>query len=157
VNVGQTVAITASATDTNLPPPTLTFSLLNAPTNATVGSSSGAFSWQPLVSQENMTNQITLMVTASGSYSLSATQSFMVTVNPLAAPTITPMGWNNGQFTLQISGQFGPDYAVMSSTNLVNWTVLFETNSPTLPILWADTNAVDSARFYRVLTGPPLP
>ena len=36
VNVGQTVAFTASATDTNQPPQTLTFTLLNGPTNATV-------------------------------------------------------------------------------------------------------------------------
>jgi hypothetical protein len=97
------------------------------------------------------------MVTASGSFPLSATQSFMVTVNPLAQPMVMPVGWNNGQFTLQISGQSGPDYAVLSSTNLLDWTVLFETNSPTLPILWVDTNAIDSTRFYRVLTGPPLP
>ena len=42
VNVGQTVAFTASATDSNQPPPTLTFSLLSAPTNATLDPNSGA-------------------------------------------------------------------------------------------------------------------
>ena len=51
VNVGQTVAFTASATDSNQPPPTLTFSLLSGPTNASVNASSGAFSFRPLVSQ----------------------------------------------------------------------------------------------------------
>jgi hypothetical protein len=104
VNVGQTVAFTASATDTNQPPPTLTFSLMTAPTNATLNAATGAFSWRPLVSQANTANPITLEVTASGTPGLSATQSFMVTVNPLAAPSVSPVAWNNGQFTLQVSG-----------------------------------------------------
>ena len=59
VNVGQTVAFTASATDSNQPPPKLTFSLLSAPTNATLNTNSGAFSFRPLVSQANTTNPIT--------------------------------------------------------------------------------------------------
>ena len=155
---GDTTPIgTAIATDTNQPTPALTFNLLSAPTNAALGSMNGAFSWRPLVSQANTTNPITLMVTASGSYPLSATQSFTVTVNPLVQPTVSSVGWNNGQFSLQISGQSGPDYAVLSSTDLLNWTVLLETNSPTLPLQWVDTNASDSVRFYRILTGPPLP
>ena len=67
VNAGQTVAFTASATDTNVPPPTLTFSLLNAPTNATLNthigaSDTAAFSWRPLVSQAGTINTITLQV-----------------------------------------------------------------------------------------------
>ena len=158
VNVGQTVAFTASATDTNLPPPTLTFNLLSAPTNATLDANSGAFSWQPLVSQANTTNSIALEVTAGGTSGLSATQSFIVTVNPLVLPNTTPMGWNNGQFTLKITGQAGPDYAVLGSTNLVNWNRLFTTNSPPMPFVWVDTNAAAlPLQFYRIEIGPPLP
>jgi len=158
VNVGQTVAFTASATDSNQPPPTLTFSLLSAPTNATLNANTGAFSWRPLVSQANTTNPIALEVTASGSPSLSATQSFTVTVNPLVLPSVSPVAWSNGQFILQVSGESGPDYAMLSSTNLIDWSVLLETNSPPMPFEWMDTNAATvPAQFYRVQVGPPLP
>lgn len=157
VNVGQTVAFTASATDTTQPPPTLTFNLLSAPTNATVNAAGGAFAWQPLVGQANTTNPITLEVTASGGSGLSATQTFIVTVNPLVPPSVAPVGLDDGHFILQINGQSGPDYAVLDSTNLVNWNILLETNSPAMPFEWEDTNAASSPRFYRVLTGPPLP
>jgi len=158
VNVGQTVAFTASATDTDQPPQTLTFSLLSAPTNATLNASTGAFSWRPLVSQADTTNSVALEVTDSGSPSMSATQSFTITVNPLTLPLVSPVAWSNGQFTLQVSGESGPDYAVLGSTNLIDWNILFTTNSPPLPFEWADTNAAASpAQFYRIEVGPPLP
>lgn len=157
VNVGQTVAFTASATDTNQPPPTLTFSLLTAPTNATLNAATGAFSWQPLVSQANTTNPITLEVTAGGAPGLSASQSFTVTVNPLTAPSVWPEAWVNGRFNLQVSGESGPDYEIQMSTNLSQWSAEFTTNSPAMPFNWQDIAATNSARFYRVVVGPPLP
>ena len=158
VNIGQTVAFTASATDTDLPPQTLTFSLLNGPGNATLNTNSGAFAWRPLVSQANTTNAFTLKVTDSGSPSLTATQSFKVAVSPLALPILSLPAWNNGSFTLQVSGQAGPDYAVQVSTNLTDWSTVWTTNSPPTPFGWADTNASAAPfRFYRVLVGPPLP
>ncbi len=158
VNVGQTVAFTASATDTNQPPQTLTFSLLSAPTNAALGASTGAFSWRPLVGQANTSNLISLKVTDSGNPNLSATQSFSVTVNPLTSPLVESVTWNNGQLTLQVSGQSGPDYAVLGSTNLIDWNRLFTTNSPSMPFAWADTNAASlPVQFYRIEVGPPLP
>jgi alpha-L-arabinofuranosidase len=161
VNPGQTVAFTASATDTNLPPPTLTFSLLaGAPTNATLNTNTGAFSWRPLVTQANSINSITLQVTASGNGAApqSASQSFTVTVNPLTAPSVTSAALSNGQVGFQIGGAAGPDYAVQSSTDLVAWTTLFITNSPAPPFNWVDTNAPSLPRqFYRVKIGPPLP
>jgi len=158
VNVGQTVAFTASATDTNQPPQTLTFNLLSATATATVNTNTGAFSWRPLVGQAGTTNSITLEVTDNGNPNLSATQSFTVTVNPLTLPVISPSAWNNGQFTLQVGGQSGPDYAVLGSTNLIDWNTLFTTNSPPMPFEWVDTNAaLLPVQFYRVEVGPPLP
>lgn len=157
LNVGQTVTFTAIATDTNQPPPTLTFTLLNAPTNAILNATTGAFSWQPLVSQANTTNPITLQVTASGTPSLSANQSFTVTVNPLTVPSVSPVAWNDGRFILRVSGESGPDYELQTSTNLMQWSAAYTTNSPAMPFSWQDTAATNSARFYRVVVGPPLP
>jgi len=161
VNVGQTVALTASATDTNQPPQTLTFSLFSAPTNDTltqINNTNATFNWRPLVTQANTTNVFTVKVADSGTPSLSATQSFTVTVNPLTPPSVSSAAWRNGQFNLQVSGQAGPDYAVQVSTNLVDWSTLWITNSPPMPFQWADTNAgALPMQFYRIKVGPPLP
>jgi hypothetical protein len=56
---------------------------------------------------------------------------------------------------MSISGDSGPDYTVQGSTNLIDWSDLFTTNSPALPFTWADTNSAISERlFYRVILGP---
>ena len=73
VNVGQTVAFTASATDTDSPPQTLTFALLAGETNSTLNTSSGAFSFRPLLTQANSTNNFVLKVSDNGTPPLSAT------------------------------------------------------------------------------------
>jgi hypothetical protein len=158
VNVGQTVAFTASATDTDQPPQTLTFNLLSGPGSATLNTNTGAFSWRPFVTDASTVNPISLKVADSGSPSMSATQSFTVTVNPLTQPTTASLALNNGLFGFQVSGQAGPDYAVQVSSNLFDWNTLLITNSPLMPFQWTDTNpATLPAQFYRIKVGPPLP
>jgi hypothetical protein len=161
VNVGQTTAFTASATDTNQPLQTLTFSLFSAPTNDTltqINNTNATFNWRPLVTQANTTNVFTVKVADNGTPSLSATQSFTVTVNPLTPPAVSSATWSSGRFNLQVSGQAGPDYAVQVSTNLVDWSTLWITNSPPMPFQWVDTNAgAPPMQFYRIKVGPPLP
>jgi len=158
VNVGQTVAFTASATDTDQPPQSLTFNLLAGPGNAALDTNSGAFFWRPQVTDANTTNFFSLEVTDNGSPNLSATQSFTVTVNPLTQPGLSSIGLSGGLIGFQISGDSGPDYAVQGSTNLTDWNTLFITNSPAMPFSWTDTNAATApVQFYRIKVGPPLP
>ena len=157
VNVGQTVAFTANATDTNQPPQTLTFALLAGATNATLTSSSGVFSFRPLVTQANSTNNFTLKVSDNGSPGLSATQTFAVMVNPLSAPFVSNVSVAGGQFSFSVSGRSGPDYAIEASTNLTQWSNVFITNSPALPFNWTDATTNSQQRFYRIKLGPPLP
>ena len=157
VNAGQTIAFTASATDTDSPPQTLTFTLLAGATNATLNTNSGVFSFCPLVTQANSTNNFTLQVSDNGTPSLSATQSFSVVVNPLSAPAVSNVSIAGGQFRLSVGGQSGPDYAIEMSTNLTQWSTVFVTNSPAVPFVWTDTNAAAPRRFYRLKLGPPLP
>jgi len=157
VNVGQTVTLTASATDTDSPPQTLTFTLLAGAANATLNTNSGAFSFRPLVTQANSTNNFTLEVSDNGTPPLSATQSFSVIVNPLSLPGVGNISFGSGQFTLRVSGQNGPDYAIEISTNLTRWSSVFVTNSPTLPFNWTDAATSLPQRFYRIKLGPPLP
>jgi hypothetical protein len=157
VNVGQTVAFTASATDTDQPPQTLTFALLAGATNATLSTNSGVFSFRPLVTQANSTNNFTLKVTDDGTPPLSATQSFAVFVNPLSMPGISNLSFAGGQLSFSINGQSGPDYAIEISTNLTQWNNVFITNSPALPFNWVDAATSSPQRFYRIKLGPPLP
>jgi hypothetical protein len=157
VNVGQTVAFTAGATDTDQPPQTLTFALLAGATNATLNTNSGALSFRPLVTQANSTNSFTLEVSDNGSPPMSATQSFSVVVNPLSAPGINNISLASGQLTFRVSGQSGPDYAIEISTNLTQWSSVFITNSPALPFNWTDAATSSPVCFYRVKLGPPLP
>jgi len=81
-----------------------------------------------------------------------------VVVNPLSASGISNISFVGGRFSFKVSGQAGPDYAVQVSSNLVDWSTLFITNSPPMPFQWTDTNAATlPARFYRIQVGPPLP
>lgn len=155
INAGITLVITNVATDTDQPPPTLTFGLAIAPTNAVITTNSGILVWRPLVAQANSTNPFSVTVADNGTPSLSATQSFTVTVNRLSQPVLTGPVIQGNQFGLQVNGDFGPDYSIQSSTNLAVWTDLFISNSPPLPFQWTDTNPpVFLKNFYRLKLGP---
>ena len=152
VNVGVAVNFTNSATDNE--GGTLVFTLPLAPTNATLNSSNGVFNWRPLVTHADSTSNFTVVVTDNGS--LSATQNFSITVNPLTAPVLAAPTLVGNQLNFTVTGQVGPDYALQTSSNLSTWSTLFITNSPPATFNWSDTNG-DPLRFYRVKTGPPLP
>jgi len=151
---GQTLTFTNTATDTNVPAQTLTFSLPIAPAGATIDPSLGVFSWRPTISQSPSTNTLKVVVTDGGWPILSATQSFTVTVTPPAKPSLRSLGLTNGLFSLAVTGNNGPDYIVLTSTNLLNWTPLATNSAPTLPFTFTDATTNGNRRFYRVLLGP---
>jgi glucuronoarabinoxylan endo-1,4-beta-xylanase len=155
VNVGVTLLVTNTASDPDVPAPTLTFSAADTlPSNATINGSSGVFSWRPPVSQANTTNLIEIEVTASDSL-LSATNSFDVFVNPVTNPvSIGSIVLSQGQASLTVNGPQGPDYTLLMSTNLTTWQTLFTSNSPSIPFIFTDTNAVDAGEFYQIRIGP---
>ena len=157
INAGVTLVVTNTATDTNQPPQTLTFSLLGAPTNATLtplNNTNAVFTWRPLVSQADTTNTITVKV-ADGTPGLSATNSYTIKVNPLAQPAVSSINVSGGQVSLVATGAVGPDYTLWASTNLTSWQVLFTSNSPVTPVTLVDTNFnAHPVRFYRIQLGP---
>ena len=160
VNVGVTVSIdlAALASDPDVPPQTLTYSLVSGPGNASVDPGTGAFSFRPLASQAGATCPMTVSVADNGAGLLSASQSFNVIVNPLTQPDVNSVAWTAGQLGLTVSGELGPDYAVQASTDLASWNTVFRTNSPAMPFQWSDPDSgTFPARFYRILVGPPLP
>jgi hypothetical protein len=155
--LGQTLSLTASATDTDLPPQTLTFSLgPGAPAGATIGPASGQLSWTP--TNAPATNTLSVIVTDNGIPSLSATQSFTVIVLP-PAPRPQLGNVSLGASTLSFSwpSAAGYLYRVQYKTDLTatNWTTLDADQPGTglpLSLTVGLTNAPQC--FYRVIVLP---
>ncbi|MFO1486835.1 MAG: family 43 glycosylhydrolase, partial [Verrucomicrobiota bacterium] len=106
VNPGITISLTNNASDPDLPAQGLTFALLTAPPNASLtplGPSNAVFTWRPLIAQSASTNVVQVKVSDSGTPSLSATNTFVVTVNPAVTPWLTSIA-AGGQVSLQATG-----------------------------------------------------
>lgn len=90
---GDTLVVTNSASDTDIPANTLIFSLgTNAPVDADFNPTNGVFKWTPGESRGPGTNVITVIVTDNGSPSMSATQTFTVIVlEANTAPGLSPI------------------------------------------------------------------
>ena len=107
IQEGSLLTFMATATDSDLPAQTLTFSLeVGAPAGATI-TSAGVFSWTPTTAQGPTTNLITVKVTDNGTPVLTATRSFTVVVNrentsqPPANPDPQHLVWiKPGTFTM---------------------------------------------------------
>lgn len=154
VIAGTTINFTNSASDTNVPAQTLTFSLQGGVAGSSLNSSNGIFNWRPTIAQSPSTNPMSVIVTDNGSPTMSATQSFTVFVNKPITPTLQP-SVASGTFTMLVTGDTGPDYTIQASTNLVNWSPLFTTNSPALPFGWSDPSAGSfNQRYFRVSLEP---
>ena len=86
---------------------------------------------------------------------MSATQKFVVTVNPVSQPVVSVPVVSSQQASFQISGPAGFNYSIQVSTNLINWSTVFTTNSPALPFTWIDPNGINAPqRYYRIQLGP---
>ncbi len=89
VNEETLLLVTNLATDVDSPSNTLTFSLVEAPSGASLASN-GVFSWTPTEAQGPSTNLISVRVTDNGMPNLSSTNFFTVMVNEInKAPTIS--------------------------------------------------------------------
>ncbi len=157
VTAGQTLTVTNTATDSNSPPQTLTFSLPVAPTGAVINATNGLLTWRPTISQSPTTNQVSVAVTDSGVPPLGATQSFMVTVLRPATPTLVTPVMTSNLFSLQVNGSSGPDYVLLGATNLtppVNWQPLKTNLSATPPFTFTDPATNRAGKLYRVQLGP---
>jgi len=155
IMAGEELILDAAATDPDVPPQTLAYDLPTAPPGASVNPTNGWFDWRPTISQSPGTNQIVLTATDSGVPTLSATQSFWVAVAMPVQPTFSSPVVSNGQFSMTIAGDSGPDYTILASTNLVDWAAIWTATPPELPFLFSDPATTNfNRRFYRVLLGP---
>src|SRR5439155_1580023 len=76
----STLTVTNMASDADLPPNTLTFSLVSAPLGVNLDPSTGVLSWTPTETQGPSTNLITVRVTDNGEPPCTATKSSNVVV-----------------------------------------------------------------------------
>src|SRR5262249_33171869 len=72
-----TLTVVNTATDSDIPTNTLTYTLLSAPTNAAIDIN-GVITWTPTVAQDRSTNIFTTRVVDDGVPPLSATNTFTV-------------------------------------------------------------------------------
>jgi glucuronoarabinoxylan endo-1,4-beta-xylanase len=151
---GVTLTVTNTASDPDIPAQILTFSLLSGPTGATLNATNGVFSWRPLVSQAGSTNVVTVAVADTGTPVLSATNSYTITVGSLAPAALSSVTQASDRLSLIVTGPLGPDYTLLTSTNLAYWQPLLTTNPAAMPFSLMDASLGDAARFYRLQLGP---
>jgi hypothetical protein len=158
VMAGTNLTVNATATDPDVPPQILTYSLVEPSLGAQINSTNGQFTWRPAMAQSPSTNLFTIQVTDNGTPALSASNSFYVTVKTPAAPALANLSLSNGLFSMQVNGDAGPDYVLLTATNLtppVNWLPIQTNASATPPFSFSDIEATNfNQRFYRVQLQP---
>jgi hypothetical protein len=73
------------------------------------------------------------------------------------APTLSVPQVTNGQFSMLISGNSGPDYIVQTTTNLANptWVGVATNSSAVMPWLFIDPTVSNlNQQFYRIILVP---
>ena len=95
VNELETLTFTATASDSDIPADTLTFTLDAASIAAgmSIDGTTGAFSWTPSESDGGSVPNVTITVTDSGTGNLVDAETFTITVNDInTAPVLDPIG-----------------------------------------------------------------
>ncbi len=149
IHYGVPLSAQTTASDSDLPANTLTFSLDLAPTNMDINATSGLITWTPLQSQVGNW-QITVRVTDNSSASMNAAQSFQVTVTG-SESSLDIVRLAGGLMQLNLSGDTGLMYDLQTSTNLTVWDSLIKINLTTSPYPYIDpASTTIPKRFYRL-------
>jgi hypothetical protein len=118
----EPITFTATATDSDTPGNSLTFSIdTGAPAGATINPSTGLLVWTPPVGAEGTTVQMTVRVTDNGSPALSDSETVMITVGDCAFDE------NLTGFTVTQAGGRGPGQGTVIAEDCT--AVLTEGNS----------------------------
>jgi hypothetical protein len=151
---GSSLLVTNTATDSDIPTNTLSYSLLNPPTGAEI-SANGVISWNPTSAEGPSTNILETIVTDNGVPPLSATNSFAVFVTATQAvslPIIQSIALADGVATISWSTITGRTYRLLYNLDLdANWIPI----PPDITATNSSISATDSVqsvttRFYRV-------
>jgi hypothetical protein len=154
INEGSTVTLTASATDSDVPPQHLTFSLdAPIPDGATIDPDTGLFSWTPPITDRSTTNAVLVRVSDGATNGIT---SFTVVV--IARPRLLSMDESNGTVTLTWSVLPGVTYRAQYKDNLpdASWTDLgANVTASAETLLASDDPGTNTFRFYRLLQISP--
>lgn len=146
---------TAIASDADIPTNTLTFALVSDPSGLSV-SPDGLITWPATDEQANTTNIVSVAVTDNGKPSLSATQSFTLTL--VSRPILDPPLLTPTNAFLRWSAISGLTYRVQYKANLIltNWIDLSGDVVAVGTITTKEDTTLDGItnRFYRVQIVP---
>jgi hypothetical protein len=149
----------ASATDTDSPTNNLTFELVSGPDGLGV-TTGGLISWTPTHAQNPSVNTVTVRVFDNGLPSLSATNSFVLTVGTptnAPAPVIQLVSVSNGVVTITWSAVADRKYRLQSQDGPAgtNWSDVQPEVTASGPTASAtDTTGSRAQRFYRICLVP---
>jgi len=155
IHAGSTLVITNSASDTDLPTNTLTFSLgTGAPSGASIGPVSGVLTWTPADTFANTVNPITVQVTDNGVPPLGDSTSFNVSV--VSRPLIQSITRSNEVVTITWSAIANQTYLLQYKDDLgvVGWNDLFPEVTASGPAATKTSTATSGKRFYRIQLSP---
>jgi hypothetical protein len=156
ITEGQSLTLTNVAADSDIPANSLLFSLDGKAPSGMVLTSNGVLTWTPQLEQAPSTNQVTVIVTDDGSPSLSAVQSFKVTVAPQSL-VIQSFHMSNSVVTIAWNAVVGGTYRLeyKNTLNETNWAALPPDVVATEPTAFAVDDSVNAPRrFYRVVRVP---
>ncbi|MEO7297127.1 MAG: phosphodiester glycosidase family protein [Verrucomicrobiota bacterium] len=152
INAGSMLTFTNSASDSDIPAQTVTFSLdPGAPAGASVGPTSGVFTWTAPTSLTTTTNAVVVRVTDNGSPPLSATRGFNIVV--IAPPRSDSMTTSNGMVQLTWSVYPGKTYRLQfkNDFNETAWTeVPGDIVASGATLSFTDNVSASPKRFYRL-------
>jgi len=151
VFAGQSLVLTVTATDPDIPAQQLTFSLgTNAPEGATINPTNGTFTWSPGLAQAPSTNTVTVIATDNGSPNRSDVKSFIVTVLELR---IGGLALTTGGVSLSWTTIPGQTYRVQFKNNLSDaaWTDSSGSVTTTNGVVTVTDPTILQRRFYRLV------
>jgi hypothetical protein len=149
VNEGSLVTFTAVGSDTDIPANTLTYSLLNAPSGATIDPGTGVFNWTPTEAQGPGTFNFTVRVSDGN---LTADRPVTVTVNEVntapALAAIPPKTVSEGvQLSFTAAGTDADIPANILTYSLIGAPAGAAINSSTGSFTWTPTEAQGPGSF----------
>jgi hypothetical protein len=159
IDASNSLIITNTATDHDLPVSTLTYLLAVAPAGANIDTN-GIITWTPVSGQGGTTNLFITIVTDSGIPPLSSTNLFEVVVNPapvIPPPIIQSIKLSDGVVTVVWSSVSNAIYQLQYCGTAcgTNWCNIIP-NVRATGLVATATNVVSSAmqQYYRVMVVP---
>jgi hypothetical protein len=153
----STLMVTNTASDSDLPANTLTFSLVLPPAGISIDSGSGVLTWTPAETQGQSTNVISVKVTDNGTPALSDNKSFKVKLVDVAPPVIQSVGCSAESVTITWSAITGKIYRVQYKSDLAQplWNALpGDVTAKADNAAKVDLLDTTGRRFYRIVALP---